>query len=403
LSDTLPQYVASLSKYIRVEKYYDLLSSITHDIPESQLRAQFDPDLYTTAKARYLVVENGVVRRDKLVDLIHEEGTFTERVKMVMYFLFVFRDRRYREFVCRVVARQNGKWDTKVFSDSHSEFFEHAGGRKAFTNLRQFLCQTGIIEESSWAVHMPNPAEWFPVAAEIAAYSIEDAIARRNFVTSPHGFLIKNRINALLNTTPEDLSNLQLGGICEQSENLLPEIELPESSSTVEASDFKEWNRTSPLKRRRNSAVSITDPIALERADSQHFWLEERMFTLLKQNGLAAMTSKYVDLMIDRENTSVLFEMKSCRPGAVRPQIRRAVSQLLEYRFLYRKKLQPNVVLCAVVERKPRGKLTWMTGYLESLGICLIWRNDDSESLGCTDTTKNSLRLVLPQVAEAEF
>jgi hypothetical protein len=144
LANPLPQYGGSLSKYIRAEKYYDLLSSITHDIREAQLRAKFDPDLYATAKARYLVVENGFVRRDKLVDLIHDEGAFSERVKMVMYFLFMFRDRRYREFICNVVGQKDGKWDPTVFSDTHSEFFEHAGGRKAFTNLRQFLFQTGI-------------------------------------------------------------------------------------------------------------------------------------------------------------------------------------------------------------------------------------------------------------------
>jgi hypothetical protein len=144
LAGPLPQFVGSLSKYIRAERYYDLLSSITHDIPEHQLRAKFDPNLYATAKARYLIVEGGVVRRDRLVDLIHDEVVFNERVKMVMYFLFMFRDRRYREFICNVVGQKNGKWDTKVFSDAHSDFFEHAGGRKAFTNLRQFLSQTGI-------------------------------------------------------------------------------------------------------------------------------------------------------------------------------------------------------------------------------------------------------------------
>jgi hypothetical protein len=170
LANPLPQFVGSLSKYIRAEKYYELLSSIQHDIPESDLRAKFDPNLYATAKARYLLIENGIVRRDKLVDLIHDEGTFSERVKMVMYFLFMFRDPRYREFICNVVGQKNGKWDTRVFSDTRAEFFEHAGGRKAFTNLRQFLSQTGILDESSWAVRMPDPAQWFPARVGVVAY-----------------------------------------------------------------------------------------------------------------------------------------------------------------------------------------------------------------------------------------
>lgn len=144
LASPLPQFVGSLSKYIRAEKYYEHLSSITHDVPESELRAKFDPNLYATAKARYLLIEKGIVRRDKLVDLIHDEGAFNERAKAVMYFLFMFRDRRCREFICNVVGQKNGKWDTKVFSDTHSEYFKHAGGHKAFTNLRQFLPHTGI-------------------------------------------------------------------------------------------------------------------------------------------------------------------------------------------------------------------------------------------------------------------
>lgn len=108
LANPLPQYVGSLSKYIRAEKYYELLSSITHDIPESHLRAKSDPNLFATAKAPYLLVEKGMVRRDELVHLIHDEGAFSERVKMVMYFLFMFRDRRYREFICNVVGQRKG-------------------------------------------------------------------------------------------------------------------------------------------------------------------------------------------------------------------------------------------------------------------------------------------------------
>jgi hypothetical protein len=127
LANPLPQFVGSLSKYIRAEKYYELLSSITQDIPEAELRARFGPNLYATAKARYLLVENGIVRRDKLVDLIHDEGAFGERVKMVMYFLFMFRDSRYREFICNVVGQQNGKWDTKVFSDTLGVFQARRG------------------------------------------------------------------------------------------------------------------------------------------------------------------------------------------------------------------------------------------------------------------------------------
>lgn len=141
----LPQFEASLSKYFRVEDHCALLTSISHDTPESELRARFGTNLYVTARARYLIVRNKVVIRDRLIDFIHEEGGFTERVKMVVYFLFMFRDPRYRKFICEILGRNHGKWDTSIFSNTQSEFFAHAGGRKAFTNLRPFPCQTGVF------------------------------------------------------------------------------------------------------------------------------------------------------------------------------------------------------------------------------------------------------------------
>src|ERR1039458_7440754 len=108
MPEALPQFEASLSKYFRVEDHFDLVASISHDTPESELRARFDTDLYVTARARYLIVKDKIVFRDKLIDLIHEEGGFTERVKMVMYFLFMFRDPRYGEFICQAVGGKHG-------------------------------------------------------------------------------------------------------------------------------------------------------------------------------------------------------------------------------------------------------------------------------------------------------
>jgi len=102
--ENLPNFVSSLSKYFRVEDHHHMLKSIYHDTPEKDVRGRFDEDLYVTGKQRYLTVRNGLVRKDRLIDLIHEEGTFTERVKMVMYFLFLFRDSRYRQFICDQVA-----------------------------------------------------------------------------------------------------------------------------------------------------------------------------------------------------------------------------------------------------------------------------------------------------------
>jgi hypothetical protein len=403
MSDPLPKFEASLSKYFRVEDHFSLVESIDHDSPEADLRSRFDADLYVTARARYLFVKDKVVYRDKLIDFIHEEGKFTERVKMVMYFLFMFRDPRYRQFICTLLGRNHGKWNTSIFSDSESAFFPHAGGRKAFTNLRQFLSQTGIIEEGSWTARMPDPAGWFPAAVQIASASINDAEARKSFLASPHGFLIRYRINALLNITPEELAQLEFGGTYEESEDLLPQIELPEAESRIDTADFKRWNRVPPSKRKPGLQISTTDPIVIERANNQHFLLEERISRLCTDHGLEPMTNRHVDLVADSSDASIIFEMKSCSLTAIRSQIRRAISQLLEYRFPYQDILRPEVIVCVVVERKPRSKLTWLINYVESLGIGLIWKNDQDDRFNCGEATRTILAKTLPQAKGSNF
>ncbi len=66
------------------------MRSIKNDTTLELLKAAFQDHLVVTARKRYLTEAGGTVRRDALIDLIQEEGKFTERVKMVMYFSLCF-------------------------------------------------------------------------------------------------------------------------------------------------------------------------------------------------------------------------------------------------------------------------------------------------------------------------
>jgi len=403
MANPLPNYRASLSKYYRAKDHHPLIASIENDLPEEVLRKRFDENLYATGKQRYLIVRNGIVIRDRLVDFVHDEGDFTDRVKMVMYFVFMFRDPRYRDFISKVVGKQEGKWETAVFRDRSSQYFERAGGHKAFTNLRQFLFQTGILDERTLQVRMPELATWFPSAVHIAAQSIPNPKARGSFLASPHGFLIRHKINALLNATPQELAALEFGGTYEEAEDLLPSLEVRSGSSEPDIEEFQVWKRLPPSRRADRYVIVETDPAALERANRQHFLLERRICDLCKRSGLTPRTNRHIDLVVDRGDTSVVFEMKSCSLDAIRSQLRRAVSQLLEYRYLYLRRLKSNVVLCVVLERQPRGLISWLTGYLDELGIGLIWKNDSDDRFNCTDVTKQLLRNVVPESSAPDF
>jgi hypothetical protein len=150
----------------------------------------------------------------------------------------------------------------------------------------------------------------------------------------------------------------------------------------------------------RNKGTVMGDPVALEREDMQHWLLEKAIVDLCAARGIRTLTNKHVDLLVQADSVSIIFEMKACGPTGIGRPVRQAIYQLLEYRYLYRDKLTADVRLCVVAERRPRGGDDWLVGYMEHLGIGIVWRNAGDEGLGCSEPTKTLLVDVLPQVAE---
>jgi hypothetical protein len=143
----------------------------------------------------------------------------------------------------------------------------------------------------------------------------------------------------------------------------------------------------------------LIDSVVKERASTQHWLLEKAIVDLCAAHGITPSTNRHIDLLVHSGHTSVVFEMKSCGPSDIGLPLRRAVYQLLEYRYLYRDALGSDVRLCVVIERRPRASYEWLIGYLEHLGIGLIWKNDGDKELSCSDFTKRLLADVLPLIA----
>lgn len=396
----LPDSRSSLSKYIPLLAHYKLLSSIKNDTPVRALQATFDPDVVATARKRYLIEQSGVVRRDKLIDLIQEEKKFTDRVKMLMYFLFLFQDSRYRNFICNDVARKDGHWDPAAFLSERDDVFPRAGGRKAFTNLRQLLVQANLLDETFGVREFPSLEIWFPNAVEIVAPHIEDAVARRSFLSSPQAFLIKHGLQGLLNTTAQLLAIVELPGIYEESIDLLPAYSIDGNKSTLTSPSFKTWNRKAPLTiRNLQPETMLTNPALLERAHGQHFLLEQMMVELCTKERHVAKFNMHIDLFIQSDEGTLLFEMKSCTITSTRSQIRRAVNQVFEYAYLYRQEIEAPIQRCIVMESKPCGTDEWLIKYVESLAVGLVWKRDNLQTFGCS---KQTLKWLKPFLSSAK-
>jgi len=159
-------------------------------------------------------------------------------------------------------------------------------------------------------------------------------------------------------------------------------------------------NRVSGNRLPRNPKP--VDVVEKERSNFQHWQLEKSIVDLCLANKYEPLTNRYIDLLCNVGTVSVIFEVKACPLHDIAGPVRLAVAQLYEYRYLYRDALMPTVRLCIVSDRRPRNGYEWTIGYLESVGIGLIWRNDGDDGLNCQDFTRRLLSDLFPQMSDWE-
>lgn len=113
-----------------------------------------------------------------------------------------------------------------------------------------------------------------------------------------------------------------------------------------------------------------------ERAKLVHWKLIDGKAKALIQMGIEPTTLGPIDLFAKTDSEVVFYEMKSITPdsGNFQPQIRKAISQLYEYRYLAK---EPNAKLSIVASSKIPPDLSWMETYLpEDRKIAFEWTSD---------------------------
>src|ERR1700733_12607327 len=106
-----------------------------------------------------------------------------------------------------------------------------------------------------------------------------------------------------------------------------------------------------PAFRKNNPSApdrSLEDYVELERTSTQHCLLEKAIVDLCTRTGIVPLTNRHIDLLVQTGSASVIFEVKACAPTEIGLPLRRAIYQLFEYRYLYRKILASDVRLCVV-------------------------------------------------------
>jgi hypothetical protein len=127
--------------------------------------------------------------------------------------------------------------------------------------------------------------------------------------------------------------------------------------------------------RESEEAPYITSLVArckLDRANALHIEVVESVARELSRNGYTPQSNELIDLFCQREHDAVIFEIKSITERNWLDQIRKAVSQLYEYRFVHGLN---GAHLCIVLSQQPYQE--WVLEYLErdrSISVCWLDR-----------------------------
>ncbi|MEX0269873.1 hypothetical protein AB3R30_12070 [Leptolyngbyaceae cyanobacterium UHCC 1019] len=171
------------------------------------------------------------------------------------------------------------------------------------------------------------------------------------------------------------------------------------------------------LQRQPQRANPENTKVLMERRNAWHELLVEKMRTRIEASGFTSWETELIDLGVDIDNTAQLypngipnrgtyledanlayfnpqnshqltfiFEMKSSDDSILGEQVRKAVSQLYEYRYLHRKNEQIHEdCILAIVLQSPPTSIPWLKEYLLNdryISVCWFQGND---SFDCFD------------------
>lgn len=349
-------------------------------------------------RARFLLLEGDRIVYDRFLSLAHNESPGSTRVRKVMYLLWALRDARLRGFILDRVVDAKGKWRVseltkKANAGFFTQWFQPGSAAKARSNIEFFLIEAGIYKPKTGGIDLGTKDGWLSEAMIAASQHANTKETEVAILRDPVGFIFDHGLHGLANLAEGDRQEASKG------QPIAVEVVDDELAAAWagEPAGIRDW--TPRVIRAGASAriAAILDPVALERANTAHQALEQLVADVAISVGLQPRCTVNLDMVLEAGSGHVLLEMKSCTHRNFHAQIRRAVSQLLEYRFVYREKLGKEVTLVIVAETSPPKSKLWLVDYLTSLGILLTWKKPAGQQLVTTADVPKQLAGIVRQ------
>lgn len=161
--------------------------------------------------------------------------------------------------------------------------------------------------------------------------------------------------------------------------------------------DFDSERRTRSKRLQSRAANPEETEVLREKANLQHRAIVSLLANRLRARGIKPESNIFVDLCC-RVPKKMLFEIKSCHQGNLLSQVRKAISQLYEYRYRHEELQDAKVVIA--LESRPTGELAWLTNYLiKDRKIALCWLEGE-DNLACPTACEDCLGTIVDRLEE---
>jgi hypothetical protein len=249
--------------------------------------------------------------------------------------------------------------------------------------LAQSLVETPIFKKALEYISRNQPTSdqlraWF-----ISIYPGESSTAARRYST----FVSYLRDAGLAYISGESVEvRKYIGSILKQES---------EAKSKLIGKNLAEFPNHSPKSGTEDFITSQIDAQKLERANMTHWKLVDAKSTFLTEKNVVPFDNKNVDLFAGANGQKILYEMKSVNKEGSNflPQVRKAVSQLYEYRYIYN---EPDAALCIVTNCKIKQEESWLLDYLARDRLIAYEWTSDFKSFECDAKSSEILQFFAP-------
>ena len=353
-------------------------------------------DIPAIVANRFLLVDNGIIVKDRFLWFVQNEGITQPRIRKIMYFTWAFRDHRLRRFILDRVCDKNGLWTPmqlrlKSNSDFFEKFFSVSTTPKVRSNIEFFFVESGILDNDTNEVHLELDDGWLTDAIQVAAQHEQNLAKRRRMQSDPIDFLLANGWNGIANASAEQLQALREQVVLD----LEPAIDEGLDNGPARLNSGRDWNRPLPSPVATQSSSTQTNHVALERANSAHYRLEKLIVDLARGVGFSPKYNENIDIYFNTSTNYVLAEVKSCYELNLHAQFRRGIAQLFEYEFIHRNMLGEDAVKLLVLEMRPPARLAWLINFAKHLGVTIAWRSEQGTSLESSMDLPESLYCII--------